>query len=111
MIVLALMAYQSVSAYANHLFESTYNYMWSLLSYAAMVLCYMLCGMIIAYNEGRSGKSPVTKFVLLLIAVFLIIYPFGLIKANIVVRNAVMLKELTRVLSLVFGIMTARIKL
>ena len=111
LIVLVLLAYQSMSEYAKNLYTTTYNIWWSYLSYAAMVFCYIVCGMIIAYNERRSGKASITKFVMILIAIFLIGYPFSLTLGITVLRNHTMLSELVRVLSITFGILLTGLKL
>jgi len=111
LIVLVLLAYQSISAYANVQASTKYLIWWTYLSYAAMVFCYILCGMIIAYNERRSGKASVTKFVLVLIAIFLIGFPFSSILGTTVLRNYTMLSELVRVLSITFGILLTGLKL
>lgn len=111
LIVLVLLAYQSMSAYAIHQAASTYGIWWTYLSYYALVFGHIVCGMIIAYNEHKSGKASVTKFVLSLIAIFLIIYPFGLIGGTFFLQNHAMSMELVRVLSIIFGILLTGLKL
>jgi cation transport ATPase len=111
LIVLVLLAYQSMSIYANYQVHQNYLTWWFYVSYAAMVCSYILCGMIIAYNERRSGKASVTKFVLFLIAIFLVGFPFSMSLWTAVTRNYTMLSELVRVLSITFGILLTGIKL
>jgi len=111
LIVLVLLAYQSFTRYTDAQFASTYKTLWFYFEYASMILSYIVCGMIIAYNERRSGKASVTKFVLVLIAIFLIGFPFSSILGTTVLRNYTMLSELVRVLSITFGILLTGLKL
>jgi len=110
LIVLVLLAYQSFKKYTDAQFVSSYNNIWYYPGYASMILSYIVCGMIIAYNERKSGKASVTKFVLVLIAIVLIGFPFSSVLGNAVLRNYVMLTELVKVFALTFGILLTGIK-
>jgi hypothetical protein len=66
--------------------------------------------MILAYNEHKSGKASVTKFVLVLIGIILIGFPFSSILGSTILSNMVMLKELVKVLALTFGILLTGLK-
>jgi hypothetical protein len=110
LIVLVLLAYQSFKRYTDAQFVSSYKTLWSYFGYASMILSYIVCGMIIAYNERKSGKASVTKFVLVLIAILLIGFPFSSVLGNTVLRNYVMLTELVKVFALTFGILLTGIK-
>jgi len=111
LIVLVLLGYQAIAAYANYQFSSKYPIYWSYVSYYALVLSYILCGMILAYNERKSGKAGLTKFVLVVIAVFLIGFPWSLVGGTLVLQNYKMLMELVRVMAVTFGILLTGLKL
>jgi len=111
LIVLVLLAYQSFTRYTDAQFVSTYKTLWFYFEYASMILSYIVCGMIIAYNERKSGKASVTKFVLVLIAIVLIGFPFSGVLGITILSNMVMLKELVKVFALTFGILLTGIKL
>jgi len=106
LIVLVLLGYQSLTRYTDAQFEV----LWQYVEYAFMILSYIVCGMIIAYNERKSGKANVIKFVLFLIAIVLIGFPFSGILGHTILGNMVMLKELVKVLALTFGILLTGIK-
>jgi len=110
LIVLVLLAYQSFTRYTDAQFVSTYKTLWFYFEYASMILSYIVCGMIIAYNERKSGKASVTKFVLVLIAIVLIGFPFSGVLGITILSNMVMLKELVKVFALTFGILLTGIK-
>lgn len=110
LIVLVLLGYQALVRYTNNQYAKTYEIWWGYLSYAILVISHLACGMIMAYNERKSGKAGVTKFVLFLIAILLIAYPFSF--ANVtVIQNQPMFQELVRVLAISFGILLTGIKL
>jgi hypothetical protein len=110
LIVLVLLGYQSFTRYTDAQFASSYRTVWFYFEYASMILSYIVCGMIIAYNEHKSGKASVTNFVLVLIAIVLIGFPFSGVLGSTVLRNYVMLTELVKVLALTFGILLTGIK-
>ena len=110
LIVLVLLAYQSFTRYTDAQFASTYKTLWFYFEYASMILSYIVCGMIIAYNERKSGKASVTKFVLVLIGIVLIGFPFSGVLGITILSNMVMLKELVKVFALTFGILLTGIK-
>lgn len=112
LIVLVLMGYQAFKHFTESQAAAHYEYLsWGLFAYAALVFSYILIGMILAYNERRSGKAAVTKFVLFVIAVYLIGFPFSSILGTVVSRNYGLLSELVRVLSILFGILLTGLKL
>ncbi len=110
LIVLVLLGYQSLTRYTDAQFVITYKTWPKYLEYAALILSYIACGMILAYNEHKSGKASVTKFVLVLIGIILIGFPFSGVLGTTVLRNYVMLKELVKVLALTFGILLTGLK-
>ncbi len=110
LIVLVLLGYQSFTRYTDAQFASTYKTLWFYFEYAALILSYIACGMILAYNERKSGKASVTKFVLVLIGIILIGFPFSSILGSTILSNMVMLKELVKVLALTFGILLTGLK-
>jgi hypothetical protein len=110
LIVLVLLGYQSFTRYTDAQFTSSYKTLWFYFGYASMILSYIVCGMIIAYNERKSGKASVTKFVLVLIGIVLIGFPFSSVLGNTILRNYVMLTELVKVFALTFGILLTGIK-
>lgn len=110
LIVLVLLGYQALVRYTNSQVATTYQIWWGYLSYGVLVLSHMACGMILAYNERKSGKAGVTKFVLFVIAVLLVVYPFIITNVT-VIRNQPMFQELVRILALTFGILLTGIKL
>lgn len=111
LIILVLLGYQALVRYGNSQAAASYQYVWwGYLSYAILVLSHLACGLIMAYNERKSGKAGVTKFVLFLIAIILVVYPFSY-SNTAVIQNQPMFQELVRVLAFAFGILLTGIKL
>jgi hypothetical protein len=110
LIILVLLGYQSILRYTDVQFASTYKNLWFYFGYAALILSYIACGMILAYNERKSGKASVTRFILVLMGIVLIGFPFSSVLGTTVLRNYVMLTELVKVFALTFGILLTGIK-
>ena len=108
LIVLVLLGYQALDRYADLQFGEIW---WGVLSYAALILGHIACGMILAYNEHKSGKSGITKFVLVVIAIVLVLYVYDPFKLSFIAQNHAMMAELIRVLALIFGILLTGLKL
>jgi len=110
LIVLVLLGYQSLHRYLDVQLDKSYQIIWAYLGYAIRILSLILCGMILAYNEFKSGKAGVIKFILLVMAIALIAYPFNPFNTGFLAANHIMIEELITIMALTCGILLTGIK-